>query len=72
MGTFFEILCTAVLTFTAGFLMVKYGPKPKGRAKVTKLTKLKNNRFVLFILIFAMLFSGVTYLLGNGYITVQW
>lgn len=72
MGTFFEILCTAVLTFTAGFLTVKYGPKPKRRTKIAKFNKLKNNRFVLFILIFAMLFSSVTYLLGNGYITVQW
>lgn len=72
MGTFLEILFTAVITFIAGFLCVKYRPKPKRRLKNSKFNSLKNSRLMLLILVCVTVSSSVLYLLENGYIMVEW
>lgn len=72
MGTFLEILFTAVITFIAGFLSLKYRPKTKKKLKNSKFNSLKNSRFMLLIMVCTMVSFTLFYLLGKGYVIVEW
>ncbi len=84
METFLEIFLTSVITFIAGFLAVRYKPKPKRRPRFGQPLKPKQEttirsvyrnysaKFILVFLVGILLFSGIFYLMGNGYIIVKW
>lgn len=83
MATFLEIFFTSLVTFIAGYLAVKYRPVSKRRRKFgqpikpvrkTTLKGVYRNYSAKFIVIFlgVLFFSGVFYLLENGYIILKW
>lgn len=83
MATFLEIFFTSLVTFIAGYLSVKYRPVSKRRRRLgqrlkpvqkTTLKGVYRNYSAKFIVIFlgVLFFSGVFYLLENGYIILKW
>ncbi|WP_158796076.1 hypothetical protein [Pedobacter sp. L105] len=84
METFLEILITAILTFTVGFLCVRYKPNTKRRQQNFKIHRPKDkhvahadsrNHSVKFILLFLMgmiFISSVFYLVQQGYVIIKW
>ena len=69
MSTIFEILITALLTFTVGFLFLRYQPKKKA-------FKFKNRRsdskLLLLLLMGISVFSVISYLVNQGIIIIKW
>jgi hypothetical protein len=84
MGTFLEILFTALITLLAGVIFLKYRPKPRRRAKGGITDPLKNKHIAeityfnysgkyIFISLAVILFStGIFYLAARGYIILKW
>lgn len=69
MTTFLEILFTAALTFTAGFLFIRYQPKKK----VLKFKKKRGDaRALLLLLTGISIFSAVSYLVSIGLVIIKW
>jgi len=69
MSTIFEVLITALLTFTVGFLFLRYQPKKKA-------LKFKNRRsdskLLLLLLMGISVFSVISYLVNQGIIIIKW
>lgn len=84
METFLEILITAVFTFFAGFLCLRYKPKTRKRtSQVRSRQPVRSThmrmvyrkyaaKFVVVILFGLMFFSGIFYLAERGYIIIKW
>jgi hypothetical protein len=78
METFYEILITAVFTFFAGFLCVRYKPKRKKRSIQNRNQHIRvayrNNsaKFILVFLFGIMVFSSLFFLAERGYIHIKW
>lgn len=84
MGTFLEILITAIFTFFAGFLCLRYKPKARRKTINGKPVQIGRNqlmrtayrnysaKFILVLLFGIMLFSSLFYLAERGYIILKW
>ena len=69
MSTIFEILITALLTFTVGFLFVRYQPKKKA----LKFKKRRSDTRVLLLLLTGIsVFSVIFYLVNQGIVIIKW
>lgn len=69
METFYEVLVTAFLTFTVGFLLIRFQPKKKA----LKFRKKQSDTTVLLLLLTGIsVFSVISYLVNQGIVIIKW